>query len=169
MLLSAFSLLKSLKKTQPVKLKSIVIQMGVSIAVLIFYILVLNVNPPTSLSLSLLAAGAAFGAIWSRSTSLAVTRGVVYSKRSLWYMVAWIASIALTQTLSLTATRELVTYGISTIYLTTGIGFGTNFSVIIRHQRLLAARVTSQLVCSFCGSKASKASKFCNHCGRKLV
>jgi hypothetical protein len=168
MLFSAYAMTKSLKKDQRVTPRSLVIQLGISIIVLIVYTLLLNVNPPTALSFSLMAVGGVFGVVWSRTTNLTIRDGVVYGKRTVWYMVAWILSITLTQTMAMTAPKELVAYGLSTIYFTTGIAIGTNLSVLIRQQRLLAVKVRSQVVCPHCNNTVSPSATFCTHCGNRL-
>jgi hypothetical protein len=83
-------------------------------------------------------------------------------------MVAWILSIALTQTMAMTAPRELVAYGLSTIYFTTGIAMGTNLYMLVRQRRLLAVTVSSQVICPHCNNPVSPTTTFCTHCGNKI-
>ena len=129
----------------------------------------LGVNPPTVLSYGLMCAGIIFGSFWSRATKLSVREGTVYGKRSIWYMVIWVLSIVTTQTLAMTATQELVAYGLSTIYLTTGIAIGTNLSLLFQQRRLVTVNLYGDITCPNCGTINSRSLKFCTQCGQALV
>jgi hypothetical protein len=168
LLLSLFAMVKSLNRQRPIIPRGLLIQLGISIVFLVVYSLLLNVSPPTILSYGLMGTGITFGSFWSRTTKLSIKKGAVYGKRSIWYMAIWVLSIAITQTLAMTSTQELVAYGLSTIYLTTGIAIGTNLRLLFQQRRLATVSINGSITCPHCGIINNRSLKFCTQCGRSL-
>jgi len=168
LLLSVIFMIRSLRRDRRLRSRSLLIPIFISIVFLIVYNSLLGVSPPTILSFILMILGLAFGSLWGRTTHLTMREGMVYGRRSVWYLVIWALSIGITQLMALTVSSAAVAYGLSTIYFTTGLAVGTNSSLLFRRSRLGPASVP-EITWPNCGTINGGTRKFCMQCGQALA
>lgn len=182
---SVVVMIKNLKKPRPLRTKDLVVQTLTPVAVFIVYALLLGLDPPRVPSALLLVAGLALGALSSRATRLWLAGGQVIGRRSVWYLVAWSATFAITQALSAFARPEYAAWGFSTMYFSFGLTLGTNAMLAMRRQRVLdgveqsaAPPATPALAlsaaaagvpCASCGHPSPPGARFCTRCGVRLA
>ena len=178
-ILSALVMVRSVGRERFLRARGLVIGIAVGVLALWLYVAILDVALLTFLSWILLLAGGVLGAFWSRSTALRRRAGGVVARRSVWYLVAWAVSLAATQALVMAGTAEMVSYGLSTVFFTTGLTLGQNGDLLVR--RTLTARgaaagavasgsapAATPVFCRKCGKPAHGESRFCTSCGAEL-
>ena len=82
LIFSVWMMIRSLKKERTITIPSLILQVAISVVVLILYVVLLKVSPPTGWSWALIAVGLLIGLLQSRTTSLRVDQGKVLGKRS---------------------------------------------------------------------------------------
>jgi hypothetical protein len=169
LIFSVWMMVRSLKKERTITIPSLVLQIAVSVVVLILYVVLLKVSPPTGWSWALIAVGLIIGFLQSRTTSLRVDRGKVLGKRSVWFLVVWAATFSITQLLALVGQGVAASYGLLTVYLATGLSVGANIGLMISRQRALVKARSEQIVCPNCNRNIPIGTRFCTYCGAQLA
>ena len=168
-LLSVFVMIRSLRRDQRLTSRSLITQMLVSLVFIIAYALLLRVSVSLALSTPLLVLGLILGVLWNRTTHLRLQKGEVFGRRSIWYLVIWGLSFSITQLMALTASAEIVSYGLSTVYFSTGLAIGTNGSLLFRRWRLISSGAPVEISCPACGTVNIRVRNFCTQCGQTLA
>lgn len=162
-------MVRSLKKERTITVRSLLLQVLIGIAMLIIYATLLKIDPPTGFSWALLVLGLLIGIWQSRTTALTVQGSRVLGKRSVWFLVIWGISFTLTQLLALFGRSEWASYGLLTIYLSTGLSVGANLGLFFRRQQALKnGETTDTRACPACGTPVQPTTRFCTGCGREL-
>ena len=169
--LSVMSMVRTIGKPRPLVLSGLLIQMAFSALFLFLYRFLLNLSEPTMLSWGLMGAGLGVGVFQGFTTKITVSGDRIIAKRSVLYLVIWGITFATTQALALLGQKELAAYGLSSIYLATGIALGMNGTLVIR--RLLVSSAgeapATGRACPACGEINSADRRFCRSCGRQLT
>jgi membrane protein CcdC involved in cytochrome C biogenesis/predicted nucleic acid-binding Zn ribbon protein len=172
-LLSVFAMVRTIGKPRPLVASGLVLQVILSAAFLVLYRFLLDIGEPTTLSLALLAAGLAGGAFQGFTTKLDVSGDRVMAKRSVFYLVIWGLSFSATQLLAMLGQNTIAAYGLSSVYLATGIAVGMNGTLLARRMMVSAsghpAGIRAVSACPACGSANAPGRKFCGACGRSLA
>ena len=174
LIFSIIMMVRSLKKERTITIRSLLLQVVISLAMLIIYSTLLKVDPPTGWSWVLIATGLLIGGLQSRTTALTVQGDKVLGKRSVWFLVIWGISFTITQLLALFGRAEIASYGLLTIYLSTGLSVGANLGLFFRRQQVLQTgktvteAVVPDGVCPDCGAEVSPGQQFCTGCGSQL-
>ena len=193
---SVFFLIRGLRRSRLIRPGSLALEMAASIVLLWVYVALLRVVPQGRLSWPLMAAGLVCGALASRATVMTIDDGRVSGRRSFWYLVVWGASFAVTQVLALTASSGTVSWGMASLYLSTGLGLGMNFTLLLRQADLQASlrrpvggtpavaaaapeeaaaataadgQAEPMVICPGCGRSLGTSYLFCPGCGRTLA
>ncbi len=193
MILSVYIMIKSMRRDQRIKVRSLLIPVLSSLIFLVLYVVILKSVRLSPWSFLLGLVGLAAGILWSKTTLMSLKNNNVVGKRSPWYLVIWGVTIAVTQLLSMTASSGTVAIGISTIFFSTGLNIGTNSSLLVRRQKLVsgiqmqhklvnAPAIVSKtgqksasntglkkLDCPNCGRTSISGLKFCVNCGQALA
>jgi hypothetical protein len=169
LIFSVWMMIRSLKKERTITIPSLVLQIAISVVVLILYVVLLKVSPPTGWSWALIAIGLIIGFLQSRTTSMRVDRGKVLGKRSTWFLVVWAITFSITQLLALVGQGIAASYGLLTVYLATGLSIGVNISLMLARQRALARAGSETVSCPNCGRNIPDGMKFCTSCGAQLT
>lgn len=169
LIFSVWMMIRSLKKERTITIVSLLLQVAISVVVLILYVVLLKVSPPTGWSWILIAAGLLIGLLQSRTTSLRVDGGKVLGKRSVWFLVVWAAAFSITQLLALLGQGVAASYGLLTVYLATGLSIGANFGLMIARQRVLTKAQSGAIICLGCGRDIPMGTSFCTNCGAQLA
>lgn len=168
--LSVLAMVRTIGKPRPLVLSGLLIQMAFSGLFLALYSFLLNLGEPTMLSWGLMGAGLGAGIFQGFTTRITVSGDRVTAKRSILYLLIWGLTFTATQLLALLGQNELAAYGLSSIYLATGIALGMNGTLVVR--RLLVAPGKNQAdtgkTCPDCGEVNSPGRRFCRSCGRQL-
>jgi|GEM_PF-5398288 len=137
LVLAVVVMVRSLGKALPVRLRRQLTEVGMSVVVLVVYVAILGVTPVGWLSALLFALGLAVGYLTSRSVGLELRDGDVLSRRSTWYLILWVATIAITQFLALFSSWGAVAFGVATVYFSTAVVVGRNGTLLVRRAGLL--------------------------------
>ena len=136
---SVVLMVRSLHRERRLKAWPLVLPLAFTPLILLLYVLLLRVTVHTALSWLLLAGGLVLGVVWSRSTRMRVKKSQVYARRSVWYLVIWAATFVYTQTVVvLGAGTSMASYGLATIYFSTGLAVGSNFGLLVSRAATLA-------------------------------
>ncbi len=165
LIISFAFMIKTLGRARRLNVRSLIVPILISIAFLVLYRALLDLNKLTGVSIGLVIFGMAIGIIWSRTTRLTIKGRTVFAQKSVWYVIIWGLSIIITQFLAMTATQELVTYGLSTVYFSTGLVVSTNTGLFARYIKNLRT-VPADTWCSSCGKVNSQGTNFCTQCGQ---
>lgn len=172
---AAFVMIRSIRRETALRPAGPAVGALVSVLVLWAYVGLLHVEVRSALSWLLLFAGLVTGALWSRTTALTVRGGVVFGRRSPWYVVVWAATLALSQLLALFASREAAAYGLSTVFFSTGLSLGLNVALIARWSAARNAPLAPYAplaphtrACLRCGTPTGDPERFCRTCGAPL-
>jgi hypothetical protein len=192
MIFSVYIMIKSMRRDQRIKVRSLLIPVFSSLIFLVLYVVILKSVRLSPWSFLLGLVGLAAGILWSKTTLMSLKNNNVVGKRSPWYLVIWGVTIAVTQLLSMTASPGTVAIGISTIFFSTGLNIGTNSSLLVRRQKLvsgiqlqvkpvnasgIASKIDQELAssislkqqgCPNCGKTNNSGLKFCVKCGQPL-
>jgi hypothetical protein len=169
LIFSVWMMIRSLKKERNITIVSLSLQVAISVVVLILYVVLLRVSPPTVWSWALIAVGLLIGLLQSRTTSMHADQGKVLGKRSVWFLVVWAAAFSITQLLALVGRGTAASYGLLAVYLATGLSVGANCGLMIARQRVLAKAKSGAASCPNCGGSIPAGTRFCTNCGKQLV
>jgi len=171
LIFSIFMMVRSLKKERTITIRSLLLQVVISIVMLIIYSALLNIAAPTAWSWALIAVGLLVGGLQSRTTALTVQGDRVLGKRAVWFLVVWGAAFTITQLLALFARGGMASYGLLTIYFATGLSIGANLGLFLRRQQVLSRGGTPSATpaCPGCGAQIQPGISFCTSCGAELV
>ena len=190
---SVIMMMRTVRRDQWVRLWSLFLPLVMAPAMLLVYVVLLNVHVHAVVSWLLLAAGLAVGIVWSRATTMHVRGPRVYGRRSAWYLAIWALTFAYTQAVTwFDSSGSLTKYGLATIFLSTGLAVGTNFGLIVMRQAVLAragapssgpepavaappapgdddlARPAAEAICPACGRPVRAGQRFCAGCGHAV-
>ena len=181
---SIFLMIKNLRRLYPVKPSGLALQTATPLFVFVIYALLLSLDPPKIPSGLLFVVGIGLGILASLTTRLGMSGGQVIGQRSIWYLVAWAVTFSATQLLAVFARSEYAAWGFSTLYFSFGLTLGTNGTLFVRRQRVLAgdeapaelhgsaASATARVpaaACPNCGSAIDVGTRFCTRCGVRLA
>lgn len=170
LIISIILMVRSLKKERTITIRSLFLQVIIGIVLLITYATLLNINPPTAWSGALIGIGLLIGGLQSRTIALTVREKSVLGKRPVWFLVIWGISFTITQLLALFGRGDIASYGLLTIYLSTGLTVGANMGLFFRRQQSIRRGKTSGAdVCPSCGTAIHSGKRFCTGCGNELA
>lgn len=141
LLLTIRGLIRQTGKEQPISKISPIISIVLSMLMLVLNIIFLRKANPSFLGTALLIFGIGLGIPSSRSTKLKINQGRLIGKRSILYLIFWGISYAVTQLLSLFAPAAVVASGLSAMFFSTGVTFGTNGDLLYRMRRISTGRL----------------------------
>ena len=110
--------------------------------------------------------GVGFGFAWGTTTKLDLQNNSVVGKRSILYIFFWLASLGVTQILSLFAKSNVVAFGLAGMFFSTGASVGSNSNIIFRMRNLLIRQ--KPYFCPNCGNQLMLGDQFCRECGNLL-
>lgn len=125
-------LIKSIKKSNTLRIRSHLLSIFFSLAMLVVNVVFLNQAIISWWLLVFMLLGFGFGFLWGLTTRMRVENGQVIGKRSVLFMVFWMVSLAVTQLLMTFASRQVVAIGMGTLFFSAGTSLGTNFNLISR-------------------------------------
>ena len=160
-------MIRNLRRGRHLTIRSLIIPILMSILLLGVYYYLLGTAGLTAISIGLMVLGFILGMLWSRTTKLSIKGNSVHAKRSIGYLVIWGISIVITQFMAVAATPELASYGVSTIFFSTGLAVSNNAGLLVRRQQNLK-RTKSKMACPSCGALNSSEVSFCIKCGQPL-
>jgi hypothetical protein len=136
--LSVFLMIRSIGRATRITSRGLLIQLGTAPVFLLVYSLILGVSVALKWAIPLVILGAGVGGFWGFNTLLTVRGSDVFGTRSIWYLVLWGASFALTQLMALTATDGVTAGGMTTMCFSMGTALGMNGGLLIRRHLLLS-------------------------------
>ena len=139
LVVSTLMMVRSIRRAHKITSRSLVFQLAFSPAFLILYSLLLGVTVAIKWAVPLTMLGIGLGSIWAQSTDLSLRGGRVYGSRSVWYLLVWCATYAVTQLLALFGTDGAVAGGLATMIFSTGSAIGMNGNLLLRRSWLLSA------------------------------
>jgi hypothetical protein len=139
LVVSTLMVVRSIRRAHKITSRSLVFQLAFSPAFLILYSLLLGVTVAVKWAAPLMMLGIGLGSIWAQSTDLSLRGGRVYGSRSVWYLLVWCATYAVTQLLALFGTDGAVAGGLATMIFSTGSAIGMNGNLLLRRSWLLSA------------------------------
>ena len=125
-------LIKSIKKSNTLRVRSHLLSIFFSLAMLLVNVVFLNQAITSWWLLVFLFFGFGFGFLWGLTTRMQLQNGQVMGKRSVLFMIFWMLSLALTQVLMTFASRQVVAVGMGTMFFSAGTSLGTNINLISR-------------------------------------
>jgi len=139
LVVSTLMMVRSIRRSQRITSGSLLFQLAFSPGFLVLYSLLLGVQVAVKWAVPLLMLGIGLGSVWAQSTSLSLRGGSVYGSRSVWYLMLWCASYAVTELLALFGTDGAVAGGLATMIFSTGSAIGMNGNLLLRRSWLLSA------------------------------
>jgi hypothetical protein len=168
-LLSVFAMARTIGRLRPLVTSGLVWQIVFSVAFLLLYRLLLDIGEPTILSWGLFGVGLLGGALQGFTTRLVVAGSRVAARRSIVYLIVWGLSFSATQLLSMLGQGSAAAYGMSSVYMATGIAAAMNGTLLARRLLVSAGSVSAQprssIQCPNCGASNDIGRLFCNRCG----
>ena len=136
---SVFLMVKSIGRRRKIGQRGLLIQLGLSPTFLIVYALLLGLGVAMKWAIPLILLGLGLGLFWGQGTRLDVRGGETYGTRSIWYLVAWGASFAITQFLVLFASEGAAAGGLAVMVFSTSAAVGMNGLLLLRRSMVLSA------------------------------
>lgn len=120
--------------------------------------------------------GVLFGAQWSKSTKLYLKSNRVFGQNSGWWLIFWVFSFGITQTLSQLSKGESFYLSIILIAFSSGNSIGFSSGIIKDIKEVLATGKlerkivvnTKNLFCPYCRAPLGYTDKHCSHCGKPI-
>jgi len=169
LILSVVMMIRGLHRVRVITVRSLVLPAAISIVLLLVYVNLLGITPPTGWSWALMSLGLLIGIIQSRTTKMHARNGSVFGKRSICFLVTWAIAFTLTQLLALFGRGNIASYGLLAIYLATGLSIGMNLSLLFRRQRTLSGANTGAFAFPDCGREIAAGTRFCTGCGKEVA
>jgi hypothetical protein len=135
-LLSFYGVIRQMRKELPFRIRTPIIGLIFTPLSLIINVIFLRRAFSAFLGPALLITGLGFGLAWGQATRLYVKGPSIVGKRSVLHIIFWAISYAITQILSTFAPALYVAGGLTTMFFSTGSGFGTNLNLLTRQIRL---------------------------------
>jgi uncharacterized membrane protein YbaN (DUF454 family)/ribosomal protein L40E len=171
-LLSVFAMMRTIGKPRPLMVTGLIAQILFSALFLLLYRFLLNLSEPTLLSWGLLGIGLFGGVFQGFTTKINITGDKITAKRSVIYLIIWGVSFSATQALAMLGQDTIAAYGLSSVYLATGIAIGMNATLLVRRLLTAPANVSPSIlqgsICPKCAVSNSSTRKFCRNCGTAL-
>jgi len=136
--LSVFLLTRSIGRATRITSRGLIIQIGTVPVFLLVYSLLLGVSVALKWAIPLVMIGTGVGGFWGFNTVLTLRGNEVFGTRSIWYLVLWGVSFALTQLLALVGTDGMTASGMATMCFSMGTALGMNGGLLIRRRLLIA-------------------------------
>lgn len=131
-LLAIWGLVRQGSREQVVQRSSLIIGLVIAPVTLAINLVFLRQASPTLIGWLFLALGVGFGLTWGRSLQLSRREDVITGKKSFWYFIFWLASLAITQTLVLVAPASWVSAGLVLMFFSAGSSVGYQGTVLRR-------------------------------------
>ncbi len=125
-------LMRNMKKTSTLRIRSHLISIVFSMLMLIINILFLKSAVNLWLVTLAFFLGLAFGFLWGLTTRLTLRGRQVLGRRSILFVIFWLVSLVITYILSLIASRQVVALGLGGMFFSAGTTIGTNLNLILR-------------------------------------
>jgi hypothetical protein len=164
---SFFFMALHLRRNTRLRPAGLIVPALMSLLILAVYVLLTGAQGFSPVSALLAALGLGTGVIWSRTTRLSFRGGAVYARRSVWYLAVWALSIIIMQLMAVTSEAELLPYGISAVYFSTGLAVGMNTSLLLRGLNGKTSNGRAA-VCARCGAANAAGVAYCAGCGSPL-
>lgn len=130
--LSAVLMVRSIGRQQQVRPAVLAVQALAPFVVLAVYAAILRLDPPTWLSVVLLAVGVVVGTAWALTQRMDVTTSRVVTRQSVWTVVLWAATLAATQAFVVFAAAETASLAFASLYFSAGLSAGLNATLLLR-------------------------------------
>ncbi|NQE45272.1 hypothetical protein C5S31_04520 [ANME-1 cluster archaeon GoMg2] len=178
------------RKERSVSTKSPLIAMGMSLVIILAYLLILG---PPRLSwwalLLILLIGAGLGAWQGRNTKVWIENGIGKAQNTVWFLVIWAVCYGFNQFLVSWGLKESLNVGIGAMCIGTGVVLGSQGHIFYRLSNISTetpaeVEVTEQKhppisepntigtqkvrYCKKCGSPITAADRFCKKCGAEV-
>jgi pSer/pThr/pTyr-binding forkhead associated (FHA) protein len=128
-------MLLTFRKEQPVGRFSPLLSALLSLVTLPLFLLFSGARLNDLCAMPILICGSLVGWVQARTTRLYRSNGRVMARRSLWFLVAWFASLLLAQFLSVVGSVLLASVALIPLFFSTGTQLGLNGSIFVRRRR----------------------------------
>jgi hypothetical protein len=139
-LLAIVGLLRQGRGEQIVQRSSLIVGLLMAPATLAINLVFLRQAAPASIGWLVLALGLGFGLVWGRSLQLSRREGAITGKKSGWYFIFWLASLAITQLLVLVAPASWVSTGLVLMFFSAGSSMGYQGNILRRWLKINLAK-----------------------------
>ncbi len=173
-----YFIIKTYRKEREYKKKSYLITLYTCLFTLAAYAFYYNENYRIYFIIALISffIGVLFGAQWSKSTKLYLKSNRVFGQNSGLWLIFWVLSFGITQTLSQLAKSESFYLTIILIAFSSGNSIGFSSGIIKDIKEVLATGKlerkvivnTKNLFCPYCKSPLGYTDKHCSHCGKPI-
>lgn len=143
--LSAVLMIRSIGRQQRVRPAIQAVQALAPFVVLAVYGFILSLDPPTWLSVVLLAVGVALGTTWALTQGMDVTTSHVVTRQSVWTVVVWTVTLAATQAFVVFTAEGTASLAFASLYFSAGLAAGLNVTLLLRAW-MVTARASGSVV-----------------------
>jgi hypothetical protein len=171
--LSVFVVVRHLGEQYRLRTRDLVLTGAVSVAILVLYSVVLDVETSTA-QWALGAAGLVVGVVVGRATPMHRRGDHVHAQRTWWTLAMWFVGFAVAQLAVLGALPGGREGGLGAIFVATGLSVGSTLTLALRRSKLAATPATetepsSDVTCAHCGVPNRPSVRFCSHCGWRVL
>jgi len=194
LIISIFLVLRMLRKYRRVKAiskKNCLIGIFFPVLILIVYSVIIGTSLPPNVLFLLFVFGLVLGLFQGKKTKIWIESNLPRAQNTVWFLVIWAISYALTHLLIAVGSSMSMNVGIGTMSLTTAIALGTQGNIMVRLSKLKASpqpvhaaavpmpqtgisgtsspEVNNKTrYCSECGHEVFQNDRFCRSCGRDV-
>jgi hypothetical protein len=190
-ILLVIRMVRKYRRIRAVSKKNCLIGIVFPILILLVYSVIIGTSLPPVFLFLLFGLGLILGLIQGQKTKVWIENRLPRARNTVWFLVIWALSYALTHVLMVAGSAMSMNVGIGTMSLTTAVALGTQGIILVRLSRLKASlqspnaeadrasppvKSTASLsgfrgrvhYCSRCGSKVFQRDRFCRSCGGVL-
>ena len=165
------------RRTRAVTKRNCLIGIVFPILILIVYLIIIGTSLPSNVLFLLFVIGLIMGLWQGKKTKVWIENNLPRAQNTVWFLVIWFLSYALTHILVSIGHSMSLNVGIGAMFLTTAIALGTQGNIIFRLARLKdephpvkddILKVSHPPVRKVQSSTPKQSTSFCRECGAKI-